>query len=222
MVRKVVFGLALLITTSFSYSVFGEVPYTFLGEWEVDLERTLSAHLKEVMATDPESMNGVDVADLMKSAASADSNGDNKVLFTITDTTITAQHTGSGQYEEMPYRVVSGNSGEIVVELFPTEGEPGITTIRLIEGGLAMSKEDCSYDPEVCLRRERVATKERAMKQSALEPRARDMLEDDPSAATAMISSDPAQIESFPAELKSPPKAVPHISPRWTYLKKRD
>jgi|GEM_PF-6879176 len=62
MFRKVMIGLALLTTVSFSSSALGEVPDTFLGEWQVDIARTLLTHVKEMAEISPEIAGGMQVA----------------------------------------------------------------------------------------------------------------------------------------------------------------
>jgi|GEM_PF-5122365 len=120
----------------------------------------------------------------------------------------------------MPYRVIGGNSAEVIVELFPSEGEPAITTIRLVEGGIALSEEDCSDDPERCVRRQEMAAAQREERELQVEVPVVHKIEDDPSVDIVIVETDLVENKSSASDSQSPTKQNIDIQPRWMYLKK--
>jgi len=221
-VRKIAVALTVLIAVSVSSSVAAEVPHSFLGEWELDVKRTLAGYFEEARETPPEGMNRDDVDELASLAAQGEPSPDSRALVTITDNTISWRQDYSKLQVDVPYRVIGGNSVEIIVELFPPGGEPGLQTIRLVEDGLAMSKEDCSDDPDRCLRRKTARIEEKERRHAGLELSTRNTLDNDPSVATAATDSDTDLSRTPPSNLRTPQKELGEIQAQWTYLKKRE
>lgn len=147
MISRLSFCLVVfVVVASFSSIARSEIPSAYLGSWEIDLVRTFRIHFEDLAESYPEVAKGLDLAAAEKSISLAAEQPGTEVLMTITDETITAKQQQSGHYEQAPYQLISESSAQVTVKLFPSVGEPTISTIRLVEGGLAFSEDDESTD----------------------------------------------------------------------------
>lgn len=153
------------VLIAFPYDARCEIPDTYVGHWELNLERTFSIHFERMSKQHPEIFKGSNIEAIISGLGTATEAPGAKVLLTLTEDQISTHHASSGLDTTYPYRVISGSSDHVVIEAMPLDEDPIISTIRFVKGGIAVSQEFCSDDPQRCVRRQKKA-QERAEKKA--------------------------------------------------------
>lgn len=220
--RIYLFLTVFCVLLAFPDDAQSEIPDTYLGRWELDLERTFSIHLGKMSEKHPGIFGAADIEEVISGLKTAAGVPGVKMVLTITEGEITSSQASSGLEKTYPYRVISGNSNHVVIESTPSNEEPMISTIRLVEGGIAVSQEDCSDDPERCVRRQRNALEEvkeklREKAQEKLSFKAPDAGEGARDAPTGSLV---IQADREAYGYSDQPRSTPSISnqPEWFYF----
>lgn len=199
-----------LLGVATSAAAGGQVPESLLGTWEIDLARTVNAHMKEVARARPELFGIVERG----AAAPAIDTGQASrqppvVVVEITDDTIISRnrHTGS---TEMRYRVIGGNSRLAILELTDGSGYQMVNQVRFVESGIAVRATDCLQHREWC---------EREMRRSA-GPLSSQTAADGTGADLEAMASTVASAPTGEADADVAGAASPVPSqPRWIYFR---
>jgi len=144
--------LLAVVLALLSVGVSAEVPKGHLGKWDVDFDRMFVAIAEDSFSSlddgDPVLRTKEDMDRLVQDLKSG-MRADLKVEVVFTESTVTMVRNHPDLNREIPYRVISSNSDDIVIEFHPEDEEPRISSF--IEGGLALSHVECLLNPGRCL-----------------------------------------------------------------------
>jgi len=188
------------------------VPETHIGEWHLDLSRTLSEHFREMSPQ----MGAEAIEPILAAVSTSTAAKESAVTMIFTESILTMVHGGFFFREEMPYRIIGGNSEHVVIEAFPVDDEPIISTVRFVDGGLAVSQEECADDPERCVRR-----KQRSMEKMRQRMLTHSQTAHGSEGADGSLTIEARTTSAFDGLLPAPQAQPEQFQLKWMYFKKR-
>lgn len=133
-------------------TTLGESPKSIHGTWQFDVERTMTEYFDLVakklpLGGDPQ------LIEQMKASISLNAeNLNHQMMVTFTEDSFTS-YSETGSVGPLPYKVIGGNAGLVVIQYTDERGYEFFNSIRLVDGGIALKTTDCQVYPEQCERK---------------------------------------------------------------------